>query len=283
MLPDSYVASELGAYHATVKTSLKVSERGAEVFTLDVDTEIKLDDAGGYHARLQNSADYGREVYFIDGVLFLRPRYGKFHRRSPTEPAEPKRIRAEMFAGLAEHWELVAPAMELAGAGESSVAGRPVRTVTMGLDSEHSKTRPVEQHKRSKWRESITVKALKGSAALDKQTGVPLSCEVDATISYTRDDKNYEMSFKLTHTVRPVTAGKRLAAPHADQTVVATELAREVDDRSALLEAIAPPSPTVDVPVHRSLRRRRPGTTSRKDRKKRNEAARKRREAAKSP
>ena len=44
-------------------------------------------------ATYTNSADYGREVIFAGGQLYLRPRYQRWHGRAPETPDEPAQIR----------------------------------------------------------------------------------------------------------------------------------------------------------------------------------------------
>ena len=256
MLSQSYVADKLGAHSVQSTSSVAVTVDGSEVFSLEDQTDLTFDDEGGFHARLHNSHDYGREVYFVEGVLFLRPRYGKFHRRGPADPDEPTRIKSEMFGGLAANWELVAPAAMLTGGNVGQVQGRSARSVTMALSSE-PRERPEELHDRSKWRETVTVKSLTGTARLDDETGVPLASEFAATLTYVKDDKRHQMSIAFKHMIEKIGGVDRVVAPPAEQTVVATKLSSEVDDRRALLKGIARPSPTVDAPTHRSLTRRR--------------------------
>src|SRR5262245_46334166 len=66
-----------GASHVTV------SEGGKPLESLDEQTLVEHDVRGVLHAVYTNSRDQGREIYFAGGTVWVRPRYGKFHRRPP--------------------------------------------------------------------------------------------------------------------------------------------------------------------------------------------------------
>ena len=101
------------------------------VETLTDHTAINRAADGDFHATLRNSKDYGRDVFFVDGQLYLRPRYGKFHRRPPVEQADPARIQDEMGGALAATLVLLAPGSALKDGGTRDVAGRAARVVEL--------------------------------------------------------------------------------------------------------------------------------------------------------
>src|SRR4051812_29739770 len=68
-------ARRLGPHALAINTSTVVSDGNTTVENLDDHTTIELGDAGTYRAVYANSADYGREVTFTGGKLYLRPRY----------------------------------------------------------------------------------------------------------------------------------------------------------------------------------------------------------------
>src|SRR5437867_1584911 len=70
----------LGGHRFKGTSKLRVTENGAEVEALDEEASIEWAKGGDYHALYTNSRDYGREVYFVGGDLFVRPRYGKLIR-----------------------------------------------------------------------------------------------------------------------------------------------------------------------------------------------------------
>lgn len=245
--PHHHVSTLLGAHKFAGTSSIRVSEGGQEVELLSDTTAITIDAKGRYHAKLENSKDYGREVYFVDGTMYLRPRYGKFHRRKPAADEEPARVRDEIFGTLAANWELLFTRAELSDMGQVEVAGRSGKKIQIKATPQ-DKARPTEKLTQRKWRESITVSDVSGEIVLDTQTGIPLQAKLSGTIQFSREGKNLEMKVEVTHAISSVGAAADVAAPPDDQTVATQRRGREPDDRQTLLEGIAPPAKRAPTP-----------------------------------
>src|SRR5262245_9906654 len=69
MLPYHDVIAALGPHAYAIKTTTVVEEGGKKVNELSDQTKIDLGDKGTFAAVYDNSADYGREVIFVDGKL----------------------------------------------------------------------------------------------------------------------------------------------------------------------------------------------------------------------
>ena len=101
----------------SISTATTVEEGGKVVDDLSDHTTIELGAKDAFHALYTNSADYGREVTFLGGQLYLKPRYQKWHRRAPEAPDEPDQIDDDMAGAVFATWDLLAPGVELTDRG----------------------------------------------------------------------------------------------------------------------------------------------------------------------
>ncbi len=235
---------EVGAHTAKITTRIEVKEGAKVVEQLSDELTLELAADGQFHARLDNSADYGREVLFKDGLLYLRPRYARWHRRPPTDEHEVGALRDQLFAALGDHFDLVAHAAEVSDKGAAEVAGRAGRRVEIKRAPSPGKPRaqPIAQRK---WRESVTVTALSGDAVLDAERGFPLQARFTAQLTFNRDGRSFDMTLEVGHDLagfgQPLPEGA-LALPPPEEIVDTPQRLREVDERDALLEGMAPPA-----------------------------------------
>jgi hypothetical protein len=235
------VGKRLGAHTVKVTSRIEVKEGDQVVESLTDETLVELAADGQYHARYDNSADYGREVLWQGGALFLRPRYAKWHRRPPTDDDEPARVRDEMYGVAGDYFELVAHAAEVTDKGAAQVAGRDGRRVEIKLAPSPKKpaAQPLTQRK---WRESITVQELEGDAVLDAESAIPLQARFKTRLTFSRDGRTFTMTLEVGHEVSGIGQAVALVTPPPEEVVATPERSRETDERDALLEGMAPPS-----------------------------------------
>ena len=236
----------VGPHAMAGRSHVEVREGSSPVEVLDDETAIQLDGKGNYHAVLSNSKEYGREVYFVDGTMYLRPRYGKYHQRKPADDGEAARVRGEIFATVAAHFDLLASAVSVSDGGKTEVHGRPARKVVIAVSKERDK-RP-ESVTQRKWREGAVVKEAAGEIALDEKTGAPLRATVRGTISFQRDGRSFEMRLESSHELSAFGSVPPVAAPPADETVADISQRHELADRESLLQGIAPPARKAPTP-----------------------------------
>jgi hypothetical protein len=237
--PYKMTIAALGPHELAITTDTMVDENGKQVLGLSDATRLELGDKGAYHAVYENSQDYGREVIFVDGKLYLRPRYQRWHARGPEAPDEPEAIRDQMVEAIGATWDLLAPGIELTDRGTVSVNGRGGRKIEVKL-SPHSQSPPPEPLAQRKWRENRTVDAVAGEVVIDADKGVPLSVKLAGTVGFSRDGREFAMKVVITSQASAFGKTASVVAPATD--VVATpERLREVDDRDFLLQGIAPP------------------------------------------
>jgi hypothetical protein len=151
-LPARELTAVLGPHVTTIDVQTTVTEGSNQVSDLADHTAIELGDRGAYHALYTNSADYGREVTYADGKLYLRPRYQRWHARAPETREEPQKIVDQMADAIGATWDLIAPGAELTDAGAAQVAGRAGRKIAIKL-SPSPRPIPVEALAQRTWRE----------------------------------------------------------------------------------------------------------------------------------
>jgi hypothetical protein len=239
-LPHRALAAALGPHAIAIATATTVDEGGKRVEELSDHAAIELGDKGAYHATYTNSADYGRETMFVDGKLYLRPRYQRWHARAPEAPDEPAALRDAYYEAIDATWDLLAPRIEVTDLGPAQVAGRAGEKIAIKVTpSAHDA--PAEPLQQRKWREHRSIDAVSGEVVLDADKGVPLSVKLAGTVAFTRDGRRFEMKVSVESSVSAVGQLAQLAAPTGDDVVATPERLREVDDRDFLLQGIAPP------------------------------------------
>ncbi|MDQ3368372.1 MAG: hypothetical protein M3680_23350, partial [Myxococcota bacterium] len=251
--PYTKVIGALGLHTVAVNTATVIEEAGQPVSELTDHTTIENAEGGGYRAVYTNSADYGRETLYLpaapaaepaakaraaSGMLYLRPRYQRWHGRPPEAPEEPLVLRDAYYGAIAATWELIAHAAELTDRGAVEVGGRAGRKIEIKLAPGAAKP-PRETLTQRAWREGRSVEALTGEVVLDAEHGAPLGLTIAATIGFSREGRSFLMKVKLDSTTSGIGAPVALAAPPAAEVVATPGRLREVDDRDFLLQGMA--------------------------------------------
>ncbi len=239
-LPHHVLTAALGPHTVAIATATHVTEAGTHVTDLDDKTSIEVGASGAFHAVYTNSADYGREVVFTGGTLYLRPRYQRWHERAPETPNEPEELEDQFYDPVEATWELLAPGIDIVDRGTVQLAGRTARKLELlpATKPRHPAAEPLAQRK---WRESRTIEALTGEVMLDADHGVPLSVKLSGTVGFMRDGRRFSMQVSVQSDITAIGKVADIAVPAADEVVATPERLREVDDRDFLLQGIAPP------------------------------------------
>lgn len=235
----------LGAHRLVVESATEVSEGGKVVEKLTDSATIDLAAEGDFHAIYANSRDYGRDVYFVAGELYLRPRYGKYNIRPPLDDAEPGRIRSEIASALGATLSLVAPGLALSDGGARDVAGRKARVVKLAAGQGPARG---ELPPQQAWRKDAVVRSVAGEVALDAELGFALAGAVDAVVELDRDGRRFAMKLHVVHTTSSVGQVAAIVAPGADQIAPVATATQELAERESLLEGIAPPAARARTP-----------------------------------
>jgi hypothetical protein len=238
-LPWSRAAAQLGDHRIIITTQSEVREGNGVLETLDDTTAIDLAKDGTFRAIYENKNDYGREVVFLGGKLYLRPRYARWHERAPETDTEATELRDQMASALGAHVAIYAHGVEVSDKGQVQEAGRAGHRLELKL-APSPKAAPRPQLTQHAWREGLTVEAVAGEVVLDDATGLPLKARIDATVAFVRAGKRLTMRLAIQQSVTPGTVA--VPRPEDEQVVATPVRLREVDDRNFLLQGIAPPA-----------------------------------------
>jgi hypothetical protein len=239
--------SALGGHTFKGSSSIVVTEDAKVVEDLQDETTIEYREDGAYHVVANNSRDYGRELYFVDGTLYLAARHQKFSKRAPADDDEAARLLDESGGVLGANLELVGFAAEVSDRGVQQIAGRPARTIVVKL-APGGKTAPKQALPQRAWRDSIAVSALQGQVSLDSETGLVLAGNLEATLGFTRDGRRFEMKLKVQHAIGDVGSARTIELPPEERVVVVSDHHREAMEREDLLRGIAPPARKAPTP-----------------------------------
>jgi hypothetical protein len=227
------------AHRVAGASHVVVSEGGEPLESLDEQTLVERDARGVLHAVYTNSRDQGREIFSAGDTVWVRPRYGKFHRRPPAEPDEAERVAGEIGSVFASHLELCARGLAVRDAGATTVVGRRARRLILGRGTPRSL--PGETAPQRAWRDGASVDALEGEVLLDDATGAILLGRLAARVGFVRDGRRLEMTLSSTQEVQAVGAVTVMPPPdeHSSPT---PGRSTEFEDRESLLSGLAAPA-----------------------------------------
>lgn len=242
-MPHSRLAGLLGPHRLLIKSRLEVTEPaqgGRVVEQLADETTLSFASPQAWRGAMDNSADYGREVLFLDGNLYLRARYQRWHQRPPTDEREPDALRDRLGEPAAATWELLAPGIAITDQGAATFAGKPAHKLALSTAARPQKParEPLAQRK---WRESRTVEGIEGELTLDAQSGALYQLSLRGTVGFRRDGRTFSMKLSVQSEVVDLGRAPPLAAPADDDVVQTPGRLHEVDERDRLLDGIAPP------------------------------------------
>jgi hypothetical protein len=250
-VPHHRVGQSLGPHVFRATSSVDVTVSGGSEpdahEKLDVTARIEYAEPQRFRALVENSADYGREIILTDGQLYLRPRYGAFHRRPPGDEHEPAGWRDDIYGELAGHLELLAVGLAVRDGGAADVGGRPARRIELARAEVPRELRTAASPQRA-WRSTIEVESLSGEIFLDRETGVPLRARLEGVARARRDQRLVRMHVVVEHSIEAIGQAVAITAPPAQQWVDTPVRSREVAEREHLLEDIAQPARPAPTP-----------------------------------
>lgn len=246
-VPHGHLSEILGGHRVSGTSQLTLSQGDATVQELSDELDMRYDASGQFAATLDNSREYGRHAIFDGKLLYLRPRFGRFHARAPQSEGETATIRNEMTSTAADYFDALRKQVEISDRGAGTFAGRAVREYTFQLAPKARKL-GAEPLKQRKWRDDMSVTAAKGKVSLDSETGMPLHMELEGALRFERDGKSYTMKLSAKRSITEVGKTQTIEAPSEELVQRIPARHRELDEREALLHRIAPPARRAPIP-----------------------------------
>jgi hypothetical protein len=201
-----------GSARSVLRQGDKVLAELDETFAIEAEAG-----AGAAHAVVTNSRDTGREMYAKGGTVWVRPRYGKLHRRAPSSSDEIAKALDDAYGALAAQLALVSEGMTVTDAGPAQPMGRPGRRIV--LHAAGGK-----------------VAALDGEAILDDKTGAVVAARLEARLAL---DGGRTLELRCLHELKPLAGA--VALPAEDDAVATPLRSADTEDREELLRGLAPP------------------------------------------
>jgi len=182
-MPHHQITRRLGAHRIRCRSTLSTAAPRSGKKRIEQEVNLRVNKEGHFAGTKNTHEQYGQEVIWTGDWLYTRLRYSDFTRRRP-EPEEPPRIADRMAGLLPAYARLLGRFMALKPAGQGRHLDRDVVKLTL---ARAPRPRPAPRADRAdkKWRETIAVTALKGTALLDAQTRVPLSVKLEASWTFT--------------------------------------------------------------------------------------------------
>lgn len=224
----------LGAHRLHAKSSQQVTEAGTTVEDLYEEALVERAANGDLHASYENSRDQGREIVSSGGLVWLRPHFGKFHRRPPVDPGEAERVADEIAGSLAAAFDLVAGQCAPSDGGAMTVAGRPARRVRLAIGPE----RPRPGH--DNWRDGARVESLDGEIQIDDATGAVLGGRLDAKVAFAQGRRVLALAIRASEEASDLGGAVVVTPPGEADSVDTPGRAPDFDDREELLGGLAP-------------------------------------------
>lgn len=238
--PGEELDAQLGARHQVLSSTIKVEPQGRLPDVLPEVLEerfvIDVEGASGVHLVHDSGSKDGFEATFVDGALYVRPRFGKFVRRRP-EGDEVERLRGLVEGVPAASIELVAPFLSVRDAGEGRLLGRATKRLTLSLKDAGIPGK--EEEPGRKWRETLKVYALDGELEVDAASGGALALRLDIRYQFDRPSSPNPVPnpVKVESSLRLVTSlPEAVIAP--DDFVATPHRSRPILDRNFLLDGL---------------------------------------------
>lgn len=246
-MPHAWVADKLGAHVVRATSTLKLEESAETVEEFSDQLLLDFDGEGRFLATLDNSKEYGRHAIYDGKTLYLRPRFGIYHARAPQSEGEEAEIRNKMYGVAGDYLELLSRQLEVSDKGSTTSDGRAAREVALKM-APTARALPPESLSQRKWRDTIEVKSIKGTAVLDAESGVLLHLTISGSIAFERDKRRFTMTLGAESKIEEIGHTRAIEAPPEDLVMAIAPRRRELAERDALLNRIAPPARSAPVP-----------------------------------
>lgn len=192
-MPQTSMTQHIGAHVLKGQSSVKILDANQEILEEHSDElSIDSDSTGHFHATLDNSAEYGRHAIFVGDTIYLRPRFGPYHQRS-LRPGESDEILATMTSSGHDYFSPLTGAVRVSANTPITLEGRQAIPVFFSQTKPSLSINNTHKAVHESWREHASVIHAKGVIHLDHDTGVVLKHDIEASISFLRNNQRFTM------------------------------------------------------------------------------------------
>jgi|GEM_PF-5862214 hypothetical protein len=165
--PHSQWSRTLGAHRYRAKATVTQSSAGKEKKTVVVEADVLVDEKGNYSGAKNTSSQFGQEVIWVDGWLYVRRRHSRFLRRRP-KGAEAKKKLNQLAGALPAYLKLLRPHIELNSSSSFIRRASPLKATGTSTLAH-------------RWRRSIRLQAVEGGVKFDASSRIPLNTKLKAS------------------------------------------------------------------------------------------------------
>jgi len=181
--PHHQIAERLRGHRLRGTSLLRATVAGGKPHQVQQELTLQMDPKGSYSAVKNTDPQYGQEVVFDDGWLYIRLRHNPFIRRRPQSEREPRRIADRMVGLLPGYVDLLGRFISTSREGEVKLASGPAVKVRLGLATRPAAL-PAQRGRARQWRRFISVQKISGTVLFCARTLVPLKVDLRASWSF---------------------------------------------------------------------------------------------------
>lgn len=237
-LPKAFKLQGKSVLEMSFPPSKKTSSPPANTKLVD-EILVEQDPLGTLHALLNNSREYGWEVYWKDGWIYYHNRYMPLQKQRGDRKEALDRVE-NAWSLLPAYWRLLHRHAVLTpkGAQGDDSQGENAWVYAIQLrPNPLPATQPLRPHE--KWRNTVKVEALQGEIRFHKKSALPIQVTIHAKYGFhTPQGVRVQTKLHYSHTVQIHDSSKRIAIPEAQMAPVRR---RDVLDRRALLGRLPRP------------------------------------------
>ena len=180
-LPVDRLITLLSDFRLTLRATLRAEATGRVSQLVSQRIVLHKGPRGGLLLDKTTHPQYGASVVWSSPWLYVRQRYSKFTRRA-APAAQARALVGRLCGLLPDYVALLGPKLAISAIGRREYLGRPVLSVNLSQTADSWRSAFSDPSRR--WRQTIVVGRLSGSALIDLKTAVPLSVDLNANWRY---------------------------------------------------------------------------------------------------
>ncbi len=217
-------AFRIGPHRQEVQASFRW-KRGDRVVSLRETRRVDVDPGGDFHVLVENDQRQGMEWVRVEGISYARSRYAKFRERR-RDRGSSEHVLDEAYRSLPTFHRLVHGAMKFSPPRSETLEGREALRFDVSLGTPMARRDeslpPVvypeggpdeDTRRRLRALEEGKAKRVSGTLWVDRNTGVPLKADLEATVEVPDEEDSAELLFSLSLTTSKIGGPLEIEVP----------------------------------------------------------------------
>lgn len=222
----NYPAQSLGAHRLKSESQLQLKDSRV----LNVESTLDFVSPTEFRAVTNNDKDLGVDYILHNDEVYVRQRYGKYHRRPVVSQEEIVNAQLRVASDFASYVHAVADNIAIEKQGDAKCIA-PCQQFKLSLAAEKVSKGILA---------SAKIKNLTGDMKADATTGMIFEGELSVIGTITMQNQPSELTIKVTHRVGAPSVDA-IEIPQKGKWVRTHKRIQDVSDRNKLLKGLAPP------------------------------------------